>query len=484
MASWELDFSSIFTPENIAIVGVSPNFMKWGAIITANIVIGGYDKKLFLINPKHKRIYGIRSFPSIKDIRGTIDLVYIALPSKNIFNVLEECGEKGVKSCVIIAGGFSETGLDGKDLENDVVKIANKYKIQIVGPNTMGVCNPSHNFYGLMPPINPKPGNIGFISQSGNLGTQLMSLGEIQGIGFSKFVSSGNEILLRTEDYLEYLGRDPDTKVILCYIEGLRDGRKFLEVAKKITPHKPIIVYKAGKTAAGSRAAKSHTGSIAGSWEITQSMFKQAGVIEASTSLELLDLAKAFSKLPLLRGKRIGVLSWGGGWAVVCADHLMQVGLEVPPLKADAIEDLNKLLPPYWSKTNPIDLVGTLDRRNQLKSLRILFDSGMDGIVVLGVLTGLAFENLKKYQQIVNIPEKDLEILIKEFEKTDIRFVKNIKKLVDIGQKPIVAVALSSEEVQEEFKRQIVIYPQPETAANILAKMYQYYLNTLKRKNM
>ncbi|NVM04146.1 MAG: CoA-binding protein [Candidatus Helarchaeota archaeon] len=477
----KLDFSSIFTPKNVAVIGVSPNFMKWGAIIAANIFIGGYKEKLFLVNPRHKRIYGIRSFPSIKDIRGTIDLVYVALPSKKIFNVLEECGEAGVKSCVVIAGGFSEIGSDGRDLERDVLKIANKYKIQIIGPNTMGICNPRHNFYGLMPPINPMPGNIGFISQSGNLGTQLMSLGEIQGIGFSKFVSSGNEIMLRTEDYLEYLGQDPDTEVILCYIEGLRDGKKFLDVAKKITPHKPIIVYKAGKTAAGSKAAQSHTGSVAGSWEITKSMFRQARIIEAGTSLELLDLAKAFSKMPPLKGKRVGILSWGGGWAVVCADHLMQVGLEVPPLSKEAIESLNKILPPYWSKSNPIDLVGTLDRRNQLNSLRILFESGMDGIVVLGVLTGLAFENFKKYQEIVNIPDAELQALIKEFEKTDMRFVKNIKKLVDIGHKPIVAVALSSEEVQEEYKKQIVIYSQPETAANILSKMYQYYQNKLKK---
>ncbi|MFX0133269.1 MAG: acetate--CoA ligase family protein [Candidatus Hodarchaeota archaeon] len=481
MVDWKLDFTSIFTPKNVAVIGVSPNFMKWGAIITANIVMGGYKEKLFLVNPRHKRIYGIRSFPSIKDIRGPIDLVYIVLPSKKIFHVLEECGEKKVKSCVIIAGGFSETGQKGEDLELEVLKIANRYQIQIIGPNTMGICNPSYKFYGLMPPITPLPGNIGFISQSGNLGTQLMGLGESQGIGFSNFVSSGNEIMLRTEDYLEYLGQDPNTEVILCYIEGLRDGQKFLEVAKKITKHKPIIVYKAGKTAAGSKAAQSHTGSIAGSWEITQSMFKQAGIVEAGTSLELLDLAKAFSKLPPLKGNRIGVLSWGGGWAVVCADYLMQVGLEVPALSKEAVDSLDKILPAYWSKSNPIDLVGTLDRRNQLKSLKILFESGMDGIIVLGVLTGLAFENFKKYQKIVNIPEEEIRVLFKEFEKTDARFVRNIKKLVDIGRKPIVAVALSSEEVQEEFKKQIVIYSQPETAAIVLSKMYQYFKNKSKK---
>ncbi|MHA1300048.1 MAG: acetate--CoA ligase family protein [Candidatus Helarchaeota archaeon] len=483
MSNWKFDLSSIFTPENVAVIGVSPNFMKWGAIISANIYIGGFQKKLFLINPKYERIYGIRSFPSIKDIRGTIDLVYIALPSNKIFSVLEECGEAGAKSCVIIAGGFGESGKDGKDLEKEAVRIANKFKLQIVGPNTMGVCNPHHRFFGLMPPVTPIPGNIGFISQSGNLGTQLMSLGESQGVGFSKFVSSGNEIMIRTEDYLEYLGRDPETKVILCYIEGIRDGQKFLKVAKKITPHKPIIVYKAGKTKAGIKAVASHTGAIAGSWEITKSMFKQAGIIEASTSLELLDLAKAFGKLPPLKGKRIGVLSWGGGWGVVCADHLMQIGLEVPPLPHESVEKLNKLLPAYWSKSNPIDLVGTLDRRNQLKSLRILHESGMDGIIVLGVLTGLAFENFKKYQEMINIPEEDLDVLINEFEKTDARFVKNIKKLIDIGQKPIVAVALSSDDVQKDFSKQICIYPQPETAANILSKMYKYYEKQSKMKN-
>ncbi|MHA1377601.1 MAG: acetate--CoA ligase family protein [Candidatus Helarchaeota archaeon] len=483
MNNWKFDLNSIFIPENVTVIGVSPNFMKWGAIISANIYTGGYKKKLFLVNPKHKRIYGIRSFANIKDIKGPLDLVYIALPANKIFNVLEECGEAGVKSCVIIAGGFSESGEQGRELEIELLKIANKYKIQIVGPNTMGVCNPHHNFFGLMPPITPVSGNVGFVSQSGNLGTQLMALGESQGIGFSKFVSSGNEIMIKTEDYLEYLGQDAQTKVILCYIEGIKNGQKFLEVTKKITPNKPIIVYKAGKTSIGSKAVASHTGSIAGSWKITQSMFKQAGIIEASTSLELLDLAKAFNKLPPLKGKNIGILSWGGGWAVVCADYLTQVGLEVPPLPAESIERLNKILPAYWSKSNPIDLVGTLDRRNQLKSLRILFESDMDGIIVLGVLTGLAFENFKKYTKIINIPEEDLEVLINDFEKTDKRFVKNIKKLIDEGQKPIVAVALSSEEVQEEFRKKICIYPQPETAAIVLSKMYKYFEIKSKLKN-
>lgn len=484
LVDWKFDLSSIFCPENIAIIGVSPNFMKWGAIITANIYSGGYNKKLFLINPRHERIYGIRSFKNIKDIKGPIDLVYIALPSETVLHILEECGEAEVKSCVIIAGGFGEIGENGLNLEREVLQIANKYKIQVVGPNTMGVCNPHIKFYGLMPPITPVPGNIGFISQSGNLGTQLMGLGEAQGIGFSKFVSSGNEIMIRTEDYLEYLGRDPDTKLILCYIEGIKDGKRFINIAKEITRYKPIIVYKAGKTAAGCKAAQSHTGSIAGSWEITQSMFKQVGIIEASTSLELLDLAKAFSKLPLLKGKNMGVLSWGGGWGVVCADYLVQVGLEVAPLTDEAIEKLNDILPPFWPRQNPIDLVGTLDRKNQLKSLKILSESGMDGIIVLGVLTGMAFENFKKYQAIVNIPEDELKLLVQEFAKTDVRFVKNIKKLIEIGQKPIIAVALSSEQIQEEFRKEIVIYSMPESAASVLSKMYQYYQYKIKKGNL
>ncbi len=465
--------NSIFYPKNISIIGASKSIMKWGTIILANLISGGYGGKVYPINLKQSQILGIKAYPSLSALPEPVDMVYICLPAKMTAEFVEICGDANAKTVVLIAGGFSEIGSEGVKLEEEIKLIAKKYPLlNVIGPNTMGVANPHMNMFALMPPVTPKKGSIAFVSQSGNLGTQMMAFGETQHVGFSKFVSSGNEIILRTEDFIEYFGQDPDTKAILCYIEGIRDLNKFKRVTKEASLKKPIIVFKAGKYAEGAQAAKSHTGALSGSYALYQSIFKQSGIIEAKNTVEMIDYAKAFSRLPPLKGDKIGILSWGGGWAVITTDKVIENGLKVPPLPPEIVQKLDQILPPFWSRNNPIDLVGSLNRRSHLKSLEYLYESGMDGIIAMGVVTGGAFD-AEKYSMFFREDPTEIEVFGESFNKTDFRFLKKIKQLMTIHRKPIIIVSLTKSDLftGEDF----VIYSMPEQATQAFKKLYEYY---------
>ena len=477
LQSKKLQMDALFHPKNVTILGASKNIMKWGTIILANIMSGGYKGQLYPISLTQSHILGIKAYPSIHDLPEPPDMVFICLPAENTPGFVEECGKAKANTVVAIAGGFSEAGAEGARLEEEIRSIVKKYPMNVVGPNTMGVCNPHISLYALMPTVTPRKGAIAFVSQSGNLGTQLMGLGEKEHVGFSKFVSSGNEIVLRLEDYVEYFGEDPETKVILCYIENIKDSKKFMRVTSQVSRKKPIIVFKSGKSEAGSRAAQSHTGALAGSYELYRAMFKQCGIIEAENTIEMLDFANAFSRLPPLKGDRIGIISWGGGWGVITVDKLINAGLKVPPLPKEIVQKIDEYLPPFWSKNNPIDLVGSLDRKGHLKSLEYLYESGMDGIIVLGIIIGGAF-NPEKYD-ILSVALKDqfnpqdIKAFKDEFDNMDLQFLKRIKKLMDRYQKPIIIVSLmQSEKILEQ---ELVIYSMPEQATQAMKKLYEYY---------
>lgn len=343
----------------------------------------------------------------------------------------------------------------------------------------MGIFSANVSLCALMPPVRPKKGVISFVSQSGNIGTQLLGQGQYEGIGFNKFVCSGNEASIRCEDYLEYFGNDENTKVILAYIEGVRDGRKFFEITKKITKKKPIIVFKAGKTKAGAKAASSHSAALAGEDKIYDAVFKQCGIIRAQTPDEMLDLGNGFANLPIPVGKKVGILTWGGGWGVVAADFCEEQGLEVVNLPQAIIEKLDKLLPAYWSKSNPIDLVGTLDREAHLKCLEILVScTEVDSILALGVVASSSrFAALIK-----NATNMDLSIaknFAEAMEKSDIEFINKISFLQDKYNKPIIGVGMLSPEYKNE---KLLVYDTPSKAVKVLAKLVEYkkYLERVK----
>ena len=258
------DFDLLFNPKSIALIGASNHLQKWGAIIFLNIILGGYSGRLYPVHPREEVIFGHKVYAKVSLIPGPVDLAIIAIPAHLTMEAVQDCIQKGVRMAIVITSDFSETGEEGARLEKALTAETRSAGMRLVGPNTMGIFSATASLTALMPPVRPRRGKVSLVSQSGNIGTQMLGWGEKFPVGYSKYVSSGNEGDLRSEDYLSFFGKDPETKVILTYIEGLDDGRKFFETARKITPSKPIIAFKGGKTLAGARAAKSHSGAMAG----------------------------------------------------------------------------------------------------------------------------------------------------------------------------------------------------------------------------
>jgi acyl-CoA synthetase (NDP forming) len=448
-----VNLERLFFPESLALIGASNNPSKWGFRILKNILNGGYQGNIYPVNPKGEEILGIQAVKRVIDIPDKIDVALICVPAGKTCEAIKDCARKRAKFAVVIPAGYKETGEKGRAEENLLVEAANSGGVRLIGPNTMGIMSTHAYLYAYMSAARPFPGGVAFVSQSGNLGTQILGKGEKEGIGFSYFVSSGNEADLKSEDFIHFFGRDKKSRVILAYIEGLSDGRRFLEIAKEVTTQKPLIVYKAGRTPAGARAASSHSGAMASSDIVCRSAFAQAGIIGASNTEELLDFAKAFSRLPLPKGNRVAILTWGGGWGVVASDVCQEMGLEVPALPSSALKKLNRLLPSYWPQSNPVDLVGTLELDRHLECLKALAsENAFDAILTLGTITGFS-----------------------DFRQHDEKFMNGLLELINEYQKPILAVKLF-EEYQSEYliKNGSLLYSSPEHAIKALAMLCKY----------
>lgn len=474
------DFELLFNPKSIALIGASNNIGKWGAIVFLNIKLGGYGGRLHPVNPKEESIFGHKSYPRITQIPEPIDLAIIAIPASLSMGAIRDCIEKGVRMAIVITSDFSETGEEGARLEKEMVETARAGGLRLVGPNTMGIFSAGASLTALMPPVRPRKGKVSLVSQSGNIGTQMMAWGEKFGVGFDKYVSSGNEGDLRAEDYVAFFGTVPDSKVILAYIEGLDDGREFWETAQKITRQKPIIAFKGGKTGAGARAAKSHSGAMAGSREIYESAFRQAGIIWASTTEEMLEWAAAFSYLPLPRGNRVGILTRGGGWGVITADACNEIGLEVPPLEEKMIRALDPVMPVYWSKGNPVDMAASISMDAYLHSLEALVAwEKVDAVISLsgdaGPLSGILSEVKKKAEGI--IPAENLEKIAAHLAASRTRVYQRICELIDQFQKPIFAVGRNLVKGKDGPAADFSLpqFRSPERAAQAAGKLYQYF---------
>src|SRR4030042_1969114 len=295
---------------------------------------------------------------------------------------MRDCVQKGIKALVVISGGLAETGEEGARVQGEVVKIARSGGIRFIGPNCMGHFDTSTNLFTVpyLPPV--KRGSLGVITQSGNASQTIIHQASEVGLGFSKYISSGNEADLHFEDYLEYLGRDDETEIILGYVEGLREGRRFFELAREISKKKPIVIMKAGRTEAGARAAQSHTASLAGSDAVSESAFRQCGVIRVDEIAELVDVALILLGQPKPRGRRVGGYSTGGGAAVIAADVLMRQGLELPSLSPATIKKLDSMMSQRWSKVNPVENGGDFFDYNCVWAL--LEEERVDATVVIG----------------------------------------------------------------------------------------------------
>jgi acetyltransferase len=380
----------LFFPRSIAIVGASNRLGKWGFNLSATLLSSPFTGKVFLVNPGERLVLGQKSFPSLQALPEKVDLAVLAVPADQTPAIIEECGRLSISQALVVSSNFREVGPAGAALEEKLAEAGRMGGVSIVGPNTMGLVSTPVGMEILFMPLQVKPGPVDVISQSGNIGIQLMELGMKEGIGICRFVGSGNEALLGVEDYLAYFGGDSQSRVIVLYLESIRNGEAFLREAMKITPHKPVLALKAGKTAPGSRAARSHSGAVAQSPKVISDLFRQAGIVEAHSTEELIDLMKTFSLIQPPKGNRLAVVTLGGGWGVATTDAAALKGLYLPPLSEGLIRQLDSFLPPFWSRQNPLDLAGTTHRRSHLKVLSLLSASSeIDAMIVLGMLTGM-----------------------------------------------------------------------------------------------
>jgi len=388
------DLNRLFEPRSIAVIGASNVIGKWGFTLPLNILTGGYRGKLFLINPKEKVVLGMKSFPQLQSIPEEIDLAILTIPAEKVEESIRLCGRRGIPFALVISSNFAEAGKEGEERERRLVQTAREAGVRIIGPNTMGYFSCSSRLTAMGIIINPVRGGMGLVSQSGNLGQQLMNRGKEDGIGISRFIGSGNEADLTSTDYIEFLGRDPETRVIALYLEGIKDGRRFFEVARKVSRGKPIIILKTGKTEVGARVARSHSGAVINNQEVTATAFRQAGVIEVNSTDEVIDVARALLHLPVPAGNRVGIMTMGGGWGVVTTEICAREGLRIPDLPDQLRSYFDSLLPPFWSRGNPVDLVGTPRRQLQFEVMEKMAQSPeFDFLLIMGVITGAMYSN-------------------------------------------------------------------------------------------
>jgi len=342
--------------KSIALVGASPEPFKVGYAVLRNLL--SFPGQLYPVNPKHQAILGRTVYPSLSAIPDKVDVAVIAVPARTVPLVVEEAGKKGILFVIIISSGFRESGEAGKDLERRVLLIAEKYGIRIMGPNCLGLMLPLQGINTTFDPISPKPGSIAFISQSGAIISTIVDWSLPEEIGFSAVISVGNQADLSFEDFLTYAGDDPATRAVILYIEEIPDGRRFMEIARGVTPEKPVVAIKSGSSKIGQMTAASHTGSLAGSYEVYQAAFWQSGIIPVRSMREAFQTAELLSSEGYPNGIRAIVISNAGGFAVLSSDYAEQFGIELVDLPDFIIRELDLILPPDWNRRNPIDMVG------------------------------------------------------------------------------------------------------------------------------
>ena len=470
-----------FYPDSIAVIGASRKPGKVGheilRILKENKDKGIFRGELYAVNPDAREILGVTTYPSISQLPSAPDLAVIAIPAKFVPGAVDELGKLGTKNVVVISGGFAEIGGEGVALQEQLVEVAKKHGIRLVGPNCIGILCPETGVDTMFLPYEkeiggkvfeslprPKPGSISLITQSGAFGVACLDYMAGEKLGLAKFVSYGNRADVGEAELIDYLASDYKTRVILVYIESLGRGKEFIEAARRAVLSKPIVVLKAARTKAGTRAAVSHTAAMAGRDDVYDAAFRQAGIIRVNNVEELFDVAKALSMQPPAKGKRIAVLTDGGGAGVMAVDELESRGQIIADLSGETEERLEELkrkgiIPPIASVKNPIDLTGSTNDEAYVRSLEILLESPVvDGVIVLALhhvpgLTG-------------NLPEKLAEVA---------RGVDKPVVFCDIGQGEY---AVAFRERFEELG--FPAYPSPERAATAMSALTAY--GTVRRK--
>lgn len=379
-----LNLDKIFNPKSVAVIGASDEEGSVGYALMKNFTESGFAGHVFPVNLKKTEVLGLKAYQSVEQVPEPVDLAVIATPARTVPDVLEQCGKAGINGIIIISAGFKEIGPEGRALEEKITEIKKKYKMRIVGPNCLGVIRPMLHLNATFISKMPKPGNIAFISQSGALGSAILDWAMHENIGFSNFISLGSMIDVDFGDLIDYFGTDPKTKSILMYIEGITDARKFMSAARHFARTKPIIVVKAGKFSESAKAAASHTGSLTGEDMIYDKAFKRAGMVRVEEIADLFNCAAVLGMQPIPRGPNLAIITNAGGPGVMATDALIAQGGTLAKLSDKTMETLNSILPHFWSRGNPIDILGDAkaDRYRAVVEA-CLNDDNVDGIVII-----------------------------------------------------------------------------------------------------
>jgi len=435
---------------------------------------GGFPGKIYPVNHTEDEILGLKVYKSVSDIPQGPDLVVIVVPPPSVNAVIRECVSKGVGAGIVITAGFAELGGEGARLQNEMVDIARRGSMALVGPNCNGIMNPWEKLHIQFVEFFAPPGPIAVVAQSGNVLDSVVRQVMLRGMGCSLCIASGNEADLHIEDYLEYLADDPQTKVILSYIEGFKDGQRFIEVASEVSKKKPIVMVKAGKTEAGAKAAMSHTASVAGSDAIFDAVCKQSGVIRAKNLDELVHIGIALLQQPLPQGRKVGIVTGGGGWGVLAADACTELSLEVVTLPEDTIRELDTVMPAWWNRGNPVDLVAGRSREAVFKGIEILLRCPVvDAVMMLSIMPAMGFERFR-----ASAGKVDKEIVVQAV----VEAMNEFNQLAQKYGKPVVAASEqmfsdAAQETQINYavgQHNSICHQFPHQAAAVLAALASY----------
>ncbi len=444
-----------FAPKNVAMIGATENPGSVGRTTMWNLMSTPFGGAIFPVNPKRASVLGIKAYPTVRDIPAEVDLAVVTTPAKFIPGIIRECGEAGIRAAVVISAGFKEAGEEGKRLERELLAEAAKANMRIIGPNCLGVMIPPSGLNATFAASMARPGNVGFLSQSGALCTAVLDWSMREMVGFSAFMSIGSMADVGWGDLIYYLGNDPKTRSILVYMESVGDARSFLSAAREVAMNKPIIVIKAGRTAAGSKAAASHTGSLTGSDDVLDVAFMRSGVLRVNNISDLFHMAEVLAKQPRPKGPRLTILTNAGGPGVLAADSLLLGGGELAEISEQTIAELNQILPSAWSHSNPIDILGDAEPERYAKALEIAAkDTNSDGMLV--ILTPQAMTDAT-------------------------RTAEQLKPYAKLGDKPVLASWMGGTDVAagEQILNNagIPTYDYPDTAARLFNYMWRYARN-------
>jgi acetyltransferase len=448
--------NKIFKPKSIAVIGASKRKDSLGYIIVDNLIKSDFNGTIYPVNPKGEVIHSLRSYKSVLEIPDEVDLAIVVVPKEKVFEVVDECGKKGIKGLVTITAGFKEVGGAGIEREKQLVEKIKSYGMRMIGPNCMGVINtdPEIKMNATFSPVSALEGNIAFMSQSGALGVVILGFAREINLGFSQFASVGNKANISGNDLLEYWKDDSRTQVILLYLESFGNPRHFTQLAREITKKKPIIAVKAGRTLAGAKAVSSHTGVLAGIDLAVDALFEQCGVIRVTSIEELFDLSLAFTGQPIPKGNRIAILTNAGGPGIMATDACVSLGLELAQFSNETKEKLKKGLPEEASVNNPVDMIASANEESYRHSLDcVLDDPNVDSVLVIFVTPPASVSSLKVAKSILEVREK-------------------------YSDKPVLGCLMGKEEIwsgiQELKKHKIPIYTFPEGAAKALSSLEKY----------